>query len=1117
LDRHFHAPPLGLRSRLSKDSRPHHLIEELERRMLLTGIPIVDDAFTDGPAYSGENISGRSPTVTDLPASVYQISAGYDYDQQVLGTNNGTYSDSAYFHNVGATAISLSGSGSYIKPTILQVSAQIGFELSSGYVSDAYLGFYSGIPTGYNGSDLLNFSGLELNSNGNLTLVVNGSAVNTIPFTGTYAPGTYTALSYGVNTVTGSIYDVSLAGSTSDYTQFTSNGFTNTATTYGGIGGDNDPSGRVHFASYQVAAVAALEAGAGVTSASLGSLILAPGETDVVAPPDVHSDRFVVVLNSLSIAGSTNAWQGSLDLNGNDLIVDNGNLATLTNEIESGGIISSTAAANSTHLTTLGIELNNNGDGQPLFGSGAAGGLFDGQNPPLNAVLIKYTYFGDANLDGKVDGSDYSRIDNGYLNHLTGWANGDFNGDGVIDGTDYTLIDNAFNSQGPILSTQTPPAKLVFDQPPSNVAVGATMAPAVTVDVEDNFGYVVSNDSSVVTLSIASGSGTLAGTVSAAAVNGVATFSNLSLPTMGGYTLQATDASLIPAVSPLFTVANRVTVSPGAGGLTNTDPFGVASSYTSTSTYATWASQASAAGAKWVRLFPEWSQIEPTQGTYDWSSVDAITNAAAANNQDVSGLFFYNASWVNSNTGTFPTSNLAAWSTYVSAVVSHTAGKVEYWEVWNEPENFASGGTPQDYANVVDTAYNAAKAVDPSAEIGLSVASVDINYLEQAIDDGAADHFDYISVHPYEVLGAVDQGWEGDYLSIVPTIRKMLAADDPAKENVPIWFTEMGEAIGSVNGPVTVTAASQAQDLVKAFTMGIAEGVARMDWYQAEDGGGSDDGFGLLDSSGNPTVSYTAMQSLTTYLGTNPQYQGWLQLNDTDDGFVFQGATTSVMALWAQPNATDNVSFNTNVQVVNPSTGASSALVAGSSLSLTNAPVLIVGVPADLLGQAQSNKNHPFPWGGNNSNASSVSIQLGAVNAQSGIVQLNANETSKGVAVYGSSARLSNDSYSDIYQDFEVDPNFISYSPSTVYITVVARRDANDDPAGFNVGYESTSGLLNNTASGWWSIPGNDQWYSHTFSVSDAEFDSKWAFNFDIDSDTPANGQFYIQSVTVTK
>jgi hypothetical protein len=79
---------------------------------------------------------------------------------------------------------------------------------------------------------------------------------------------------------------------------------------------------------------------------------------------------------------------------------------------------------------------------------------FDGAPTTDGDVLVKYTYYGDANLDGQVDGSDYSRIDNGVLNHLTGWFNGDFNYDGVINGSDYTLIDNAFNTQGAALASE---------------------------------------------------------------------------------------------------------------------------------------------------------------------------------------------------------------------------------------------------------------------------------------------------------------------------------------------------------------------------------------------------------------------------------------------------------------------------------------------------------------------------------------------------------------------------------------------------------------------------------------------------------------------------------------
>jgi hypothetical protein len=74
---------------------------------------------------------------------------------------------------------------------------------------------------------------------------------------------------------------------------------------------------------------------------------------------------------------------------------------------------------------------------------------------------MKYTYYGDANLDGTVNSADYSLVDYAFLYNqthpndpLTGWYNGDFNYDGVTNGSDYTLMDNAFNQQGAAISTE---------------------------------------------------------------------------------------------------------------------------------------------------------------------------------------------------------------------------------------------------------------------------------------------------------------------------------------------------------------------------------------------------------------------------------------------------------------------------------------------------------------------------------------------------------------------------------------------------------------------------------------------------------------------------------------
>jgi hypothetical protein len=141
-----------------------------------------------------------------------------------------------------------------------------------------------------------------------------------------------------------------------------------------------------------------------------------------------------------------------LDLGSNDMIVHNNTLASIVGEIYQGfnasgtpltgnGLTSSAAA--STSNTALGAEANTSG-------TGALVTTFDGQTVTSTDILVKYTYFGDADLSGTINATDYQLIDNGFNTGGTpnGWFSGDFNYDGVVNGDDYTLIDNAFNTQG---------------------------------------------------------------------------------------------------------------------------------------------------------------------------------------------------------------------------------------------------------------------------------------------------------------------------------------------------------------------------------------------------------------------------------------------------------------------------------------------------------------------------------------------------------------------------------------------------------------------------------------------------------------------------------------------
>src|SRR5439155_268818 len=100
-------------------------------------------------------------------------------------------------------------------------------------------------------------------------------------------------------------------------------------------------------------------------------------------------------------------------------------------------------------------------------------------------------------------------------------------------------------------------AQLAFSAPLSNATAGAGL-PAMQVIVQDALGNLVTSSTATVTAAIGTnpGGGTLSGTVSRAAVAGVATFNDLSINRTGaGYTLTAASAGLTGATSSAFNIS----------------------------------------------------------------------------------------------------------------------------------------------------------------------------------------------------------------------------------------------------------------------------------------------------------------------------------------------------------------------------------------------------------------------------------------------------------------------------------------------------------------------------------------------------------------------------------
>ena len=167
----------------------------------------------------------------------------------------------------------------------------------------------------------------------------------------------------------------------------------------------------------------------------------------------------MIVTRGLAVAGK-------LNLGDNDLVLDYDTTSQLgswngSNYTGVSGMIASGRNGGSFDgnglITTQSMALNGQtmlavGEASDVLGiSGSETGMYGGESVDATTVIVKYTWSGDANLDGELNGDDYFAIDSHILQNgsVFGFGIGDFDLNGELNGDDYFLIDsNILFAQG---------------------------------------------------------------------------------------------------------------------------------------------------------------------------------------------------------------------------------------------------------------------------------------------------------------------------------------------------------------------------------------------------------------------------------------------------------------------------------------------------------------------------------------------------------------------------------------------------------------------------------------------------------------------------------------------
>ena len=182
------------------------------------------------------------------------------------------------------------------------------------------------------------------------------------------------------------------------------------------------------------------------------------------------------------------------------------------------------------------------------------------------------------------------------------------------------------------------------------------------------------------------------------------------------------------------------------------------------------------------------SQYMPTlYSSRDFSQFDEVMDAAEATGIEVVPILAYVPDWLWGVSG---------WESvfidqYVKPVVSRYRDRVNYWEIWNEPDENSHyygvlDGSAEDYYNLLAQVAPVIRSLDPTARI-ITAATANVvedglakyEWTKRLLELGAARHADILNIHYYSSLD----------IELSAVVAPLVQGS-----GMSVWVTETGKA-----------------------------------------------------------------------------------------------------------------------------------------------------------------------------------------------------------------------------------------------------------------------------------------------------------------------------------
>lgn len=290
-------------------------------------------------------------------------------------------------------------------------------------------------------------------------------------------------------------------------------------------------------------------------------------------------------------------------------------------------------------------------------------------------------------------------------------------------------------------------------------------------------------------------------------------------------------AQLLLALSSTANAASATPSTYSSGDTANLDPYGA--NFFLDQEVEEWKKEktlqmAHDAGLVWMKQEFPWNEIEFKKGYFyddkfqksSWQKFDDFVTLANKYGLQIVARLDRAPDWAKptgSNPGAPPT-KLSDFADFVTAFVQHYKGKIHFLQIWNEPNlaeewNLGKPVDPAGYVQLLKTAYQAAKKVDPSIQIMSAPMAMTLEnlpdqqhldelvYWQKLYQDGIKPYFDIASANGYGLEYAPDAAPSPNVLNFrrVELLHNIMVQNGDT--NKQVWFNEYGWNAPPANFP----------------------------------------------------------------------------------------------------------------------------------------------------------------------------------------------------------------------------------------------------------------------------------------------------------------------------